>query len=106
MYKREWYNTVLNAIIEHYDLNAKNIPEWQYAAWRSSIKRFFDSGYLIREIVGAIDEAGNKKQWPGGRYLFTRLEDVILKNRRERTPIVKLTGLSSPMSSLKDLLKK
>lgn len=96
MYRREHYNVVLDAIIKQFGINQATVPDWQWTAWRVSIKRLFDNGYLIKEIVGAIEQAGEKRKWPIDRKLFTRIEDVILLRRREIEPITKIdTGPQS-----------
>ena len=74
VYKKEHYNSVLNAIIESYGLNVAKIPDWTFAAWRSATKRLFDQGILIKEIQDALPEAADKKKWPGTPGIFHRIE--------------------------------
>lgn len=106
MYPQAYYTCILNCIVEEFDLDVRKIPDWQWGAWRASIKRLFEQDVLIKEITRAIPEAGEKKKWPGSTAFFHRLEDVILKNRRERNPAVKvngMTGLGNLLNSNLDL---
>jgi hypothetical protein len=94
MYPQAYYNVILNCIVEEFNLDVRKIPDWQWGAWRAAIKRLFDQDVFIKEITHAIPEAGEKKKWPGSTAYFKRLEDVVLKNRREREPAVKKYGMT------------
>lgn len=78
------YKQVLDAVVSRFSMDEDRVPDWQWLAWRSAIKRLFDQDLLISEILGAIDEAAEKRKWPDAVGFWKRVEDVCLKNRREQ----------------------
>jgi hypothetical protein len=75
----------------------------EWIAWRVQLKRMFDLEISIAEILSAIDEATDKKKWPGGTAFWHRVCDVVLKNRHEARPTVKT---DDGPSSMHDILLK
>jgi hypothetical protein len=82
-YRQQHYNTVIGAIQQEFGIKNTDLPGHIWIAWRVAIKRMFDDGLLIKEIVAAIPEAAEKRRWPDGTSFMRRLHDVALKNRRE-----------------------
>lgn len=99
MYKQAHYIQVLDAVTKEYKL--RSLPDWQWIAWRVSIKRLFDQGISIREILAAIPEAGEKRKWPGDAKFWKRVEDIVYLHRKNTERIV---TVDSGMSGLRDLL--
>lgn len=103
MYRREHYNEVLDAVVNAFSLDPDRIPNVQWMAWRVAIKRLFDQGILIKEIVAAIPQASKKLDWPSNTAFFHRIEDIVYLNRKHQEKIVRVdTG----PSGLSDLLKQ
>jgi hypothetical protein len=100
-YKREHYDAVLQAVQGRFDIKSGDLSPSIWIAWRVAIKRMFDEGILIREIIQAIPEAGERRHWPGGTAFWHRVKDVVLKNRRESTTI-RITGMQSSSEILRD----
>ena len=90
-YKAEYYNEIFLSMRHEFgETWYKSINPIWWNIWRRRIKAMFDQGIMIREIKLAIVEASGKKRWPIGTSFFHRVEDVVLKNRREsrlREPI-------------------
>lgn len=102
-YPATYYKQVIDAVLQTFDIPVQHVPAWQFIAWRVAIKRMFDNGILIAEMLQALREAGAKRQWPRGVALFHRLEDVVLKNRREQRPTVQV---ESAFTSIGDVLQR
>ena len=103
MYKQDHYNQVLKIVQDRYQIQSSDLPPNIWIAWRVQIKKMFDEGILISEINNAIPEAENKKQWPLDTSFWHRVHDVVLKNRYERRPVVKV---DKGTESIADLLRK
>lgn len=102
MYKKEYYNKILQAIVDTFSLDTTKIPNVQWVAWRVAIKRLFDQGILIDEIISAIPQASKKMDWPSNTAFFHRIEDIVYLNRKHTEKVVKVdTGIQS----IKDLLR-
>lgn len=96
-YNPEHYNDIFLAMRHEFGeswYSAIN-PFW-WNIWRKRIKKMFDEDITIREIKLALVEAAGKKRWPIGTSFFTRVYDVVLKNRIEAkryTPVKEDRGL-------------
>lgn len=79
------YNRVFEAMRHEFgEVWYKSVPGFQWNVWRRHIKTmFFDQNYLIAEMIAAIPEAANKRQWPGGTAFFHRLKDICDVRRVE-----------------------
>ena len=84
MFRNEWYLEIENAFLTKFGLQKEQISGWQWTAGRSAIKRMFLQDLTIKEIIDAMDEAHNKRNWQLGTGVWRRIEDVALKNRIER----------------------
>lgn len=85
-YKPEYYNSIFETMRRLWGEEWYNAvkPVW-WNIWRRHLKQMFDDGLLIAEIKAALPEAADKRRWPGGTILMSRIRDVVLKNRREAT---------------------
>jgi hypothetical protein len=99
-YKQEHYNEIFKHIQEKYSLSNEDIPKHIWIAWRVSIKRMFDEGILISEIIGALPEAEMKGHWPHGTAFWHRVKDVVLKNRHYARKAVKVDEGMQSLASL------
>ena len=102
IYKKDFYNKIFKVIQEKYGIKNEDLPGKIWIAWRVQVKRLFDKGILIKEILTALPEAEKKKYWPMRTAFWHRVEDVVLKNRREIKPAFK----ENKIESIKDLLSK
>lgn len=86
----EDYNRIINQLLLWFELERGSVPPERYRMWRKQIKRLFIAGFTVEEILGAFEEASQKKNWPRGRKnppgFFTRVRDIVLKNRRYTRP--------------------
>lgn len=89
-YRAEHYNVILKVVQERFQIANDDLPPDIWIAWRVSLKRMFDEGILIAEILAAIPEAGRRLRWPGRTAFWKRVRDVVLKNRRETRPPVRI----------------
>jgi len=101
-YKQEYYNQIFKVIQEKYHIENEDLPDNIWIAWRVAIKSMFDEGILIKEILSALPEAEEKKHWPFDTSFWHRVNDIVLKNRREIKPTFK----ENKTESIKDLLQK
>lgn len=90
MFKQEHYNQILQAIVDQFNIDPKNVPQVQWIAWRSAIKRLFLQGILIQEIIDAIPGASKRLDWPTNTSFFHRIEDIVYLNRRKKEQVVKV----------------
>lgn len=102
-YKAAYYDEIFREVYKRFGIEIKDAPRHIWVAWHTQVKRMFDKGILIKEIVAAIPEAGEKRKWPIDTGFWKRVEDIVYLHRKEEKKTVKVdTG----MTSLKDLLKK
>ena len=76
------YNVVLKCVQGLYGLQNSDLSPRLWVAWRKSLKRMFEDGITVNEILSAIYEARDLKLWPQGTRYWHRVKDVVLKNRR------------------------
>lgn len=102
-YKAIWYDEIFQAVYEKFKISPVTIPRSQWVAWHAQVKRLFEAGILIKEILNALDEAAKKNHWPIGTGFWKRVEDIVYLHRKEEKKTVREdTGLQS----LKDIFKK
>lgn len=94
MYKAEYYNQILQALVDQFSLDTSKIPNVQWVAWRVAIKRLFDQNILIDEIISAIPQASKKMDWPTNTAFFHRIEDIVYLNRKKQPQVKINEGLT------------
>ena len=102
-YKGIYYDEIFAEVYKKFKISPVSIPRSQWVAWHSQVKKMFDKGILIKEIISALDEAAEKGKWPIGTGFWKRVEDIVLLHRKE---LKKYIREDSTMESIKDIFKK
>lgn len=105
-YPQEAYTRILKYLQQKFKIDTYSLPGHVWIAWRKSIKKLFEQNFTVDEVLGAVEEACNKKLWPSNTAFWHRVEDVCLKNRHEVRPTIRRDGLEGIRGVLDRVLQR
>lgn len=106
-YPAACYNQIFEEVKRRFGMTNASLTNDEWIGWRVQVKKMFDNNVSVAEILGALDEAAEKRHWPGGTAFWHRVYDVVLKNRREQLgPVKQDRGMEAFGSVLSRIMQR